>query len=228
MGSPTILSRARYAEDCLEEAVGEGACQYVILGAGMDTFAFRRPELLRQIEVFEVDHPATQEYKRHRISELGWEIPRRMHFTALDLTRERLADALIGSGFNPSRLTFVSMLGVSMYLEREVFFSVLSDITGIVPAGSSVVFDYLHPQALSPENSDRRAKSSRERVARIGEPMKSGFNPSELAAEMSRFGLRLRQNLGPYDIEARYFRGCHGAYPAHSYGHFAWAVTAQQ
>ena len=92
-----VLSRARYTEDALEKAVRQGVKQYVILGAGMDTFAFRRPEMMDCLEVFEVDHPATQNLKLLRLSELGWEHPEHLHFIPIDFTKENLATALTRS-----------------------------------------------------------------------------------------------------------------------------------
>jgi methyltransferase (TIGR00027 family) len=90
-------SRARYAEDALEKAVNQGVKQYVILGAGMDTFAFRQPEMMEKLEVFEVDHPSTQEFKLHRLAELGWKHPAKLHFIPLDFTKESLVTALSSS-----------------------------------------------------------------------------------------------------------------------------------
>ncbi len=92
MQATNVLSRARYTEDALERAVRQGVKQYVILGAGMDTFAFRRPELLEQLEVFEIDHPATQNFKLLRLADLGWEHPAQLHFIPIDFTKENLAD----------------------------------------------------------------------------------------------------------------------------------------
>ena len=97
-----LFCRARYAEETLEKAVRQGVKQYVILGAGLDTFAFRRSDLMEQLEVFEVDHPATQEFKLHRIAELGWKIPAKLHFIPIDFTKESLATALTRSSYyNP-------------------------------------------------------------------------------------------------------------------------------
>ena len=98
--APIVLARACYAEEMLEKAIAAGASQYVILGAGLDTFAYRRPELMSKITVFEVDHPASQEYKRRRIRELGWECPSNLHFVAVDFARNSLSTELEHSGFN--------------------------------------------------------------------------------------------------------------------------------
>lgn len=142
--STNVLSRARYTEDALEDAVRQGVKQYVILGAGMDTFVFRRPEMMDCLEVFEVDHPATQNFKLLRLEELGWEHPAHLHFLPIDFTKENLATALTrSSAYDPNVKSFFSWLGVTMYLTREEVFATLCSITNIAPPGSAVIFDYL-------------------------------------------------------------------------------------
>jgi methyltransferase (TIGR00027 family) len=165
-----VLSRARYTEDALEEAVRQGVKQYVILGAGMDTFAFRRPEMMDYLEVFEVDHPATQNLKLLRLSELGWELPEHLHFIPIDFTKENLATALIRSSAYDSNIkSFFSWLGVTMYLTREEVFKTLRSITGIAPEGSVVIFDYLDSDAFIPEKSSPKMKKKQEVFQKLGE-----------------------------------------------------------
>lgn len=119
-----IIARARYAEDTLEKAVSQGVKQYVILGAGLDTFAFRRSELIEQLEVFEIDHPATQGFKLHRLDELGWKHPAKLHFIPIDFTKENLVTALTRSSYySPKVKSFFSWLGVTMYLTPEEVFA---------------------------------------------------------------------------------------------------------
>jgi len=221
----SILARARYAEDSLEQAVRQGVKQYIILGAGMDTFAFRRPEMLEQIQVFEVDHPATQAFKRRRLAELGWEQPAQLHFVPVDFTQDSLAVALSSSSYDPQALSFFSWLGVTYYLPRDAVFATLRTIADIAPAGSTVVFDYLDTDAFVPGRAAKRIKVLMERVRQLGESMKAGFDPSTLAADLSRLGLRLREDLIPTDIEERYFQGRTDGYHAYKHTHFAWAVV---
>lgn len=127
-GPAMTLGRARYAEDSLDKAVGQGVKQYVILGAGFDTFAFRHPEMLEKLQVFEVDHPATQAFKRHRIAELGWEQPAQLHFVPVDFEQESLAAALRRSSYNPYVPSFFSWLGVTYHLIRlrQLFYPEIS------------------------------------------------------------------------------------------------------
>jgi methyltransferase (TIGR00027 family) len=221
MGLPHVLSRSRYAEDNLELAVQQGVGQYVILGAGLDTFAFRRPDLLRQVQVFEVDHPATQAFKRNRLAELKWDIPSHLHFVPVDFTKESLADALRGTSYDVQTKSFFSWLGVTMYLTRDEVFATLRSIADMAPAGSAVIFDYFVPEEDTPH-----MKEMREGLRKIGEPMKTTLDPSTLAVELERVGLRLHENASPSDIQERYFQSRTDGYQASHHVRFAWAVVA--
>ena len=219
-------SRARYAEDALEKAVKQGVKQYVILGAGMDTFAFREPEMMEKLEVFEVDHPATQEFKLHRLAELEWEHPAKLHFISIDFTKESLVTALTSSSSYDQKVkTFFNRLGVTYFLTRDEVFTTLRSITEIAPAGSIVVLDYLDIDAFIPEKSSPQIQKSLEYLRKIGEPMITGFNPSTLAEELASLGFSLQENLSPADIEERYFKGRTDGYHAYEYAHFACAVV---
>jgi methyltransferase (TIGR00027 family) len=220
----TTISRARYAEDALVSAVQGGVRQYILLGAGMDTFAFRRPEMMEQLAVFEVDHPATQAFKRGRLAELQWELPPRLHFIPVDFSKDSLAAALCGSSHEPAQTSFVSWLGVTYYLTREVVLSTLRSIAALAGPGGTVVFDYLHPDAFSPERTSKRTQWTLEAVRRAGEPMKTGFDPSALAGDLESCGWRLQENLSPSDIQKRYFAGRTDGYHASPHIHFAQAM----
>jgi methyltransferase (TIGR00027 family) len=220
-----VLSRARYVEDCLEQAVGRGAQQYVILGAGMDTFAFRRLDLLGRLQVFEVDHPETQAFKRQRLAAVGLEPPPALHFLPADLERENLASVLQHSSYDPNRLTFVGWMGVTYYLELESVFATWRDLAEVAPAGSSVVFDYLDTAFFAPENPHKSVRAVLDNVRRIGEPMRTGFDPPALALHLARLGFRLQEDLSASAIEARYFRERTDGYHAGHHIHFAWAAV---
>ncbi len=222
---PVTLSRSRYTEDRLEEAIRQGVRQYVLLGAGFDTFAFRRPDLLGLLQVFEVDHPVTQAMTRERIARSGWEIPPQLHFVPVDFNKESLADALHRSSYNAHTLTLFSWLGVTYYLTREVVFATLEALTGIAPRLSTVIFDYMDTDAFIPEKAARRTQLMQHGASRVGEPMKAGFDPQSLAADVNRVGLTLLENLGPSDIEVRYFQGRTDRYHAFEHVHFARAIV---
>jgi methyltransferase (TIGR00027 family) len=225
-GINNVTSRARYAEDNLEKAIQQGVKQYVILGAGMDTFAFRRPEMLEKLEVFEVDHPATQEFKLHRLAELGWKHPAKLHFIPIDFTKESLVTALTSSSFyDPDVKSFFSWLGVINFLSRDEAFATLRSITEIAPTGSLVVFDYLDTDAFIPEKMSPQMREFKDFLLKIDEPIITGFNPATLAEEFACLGFQLHENLSPDDINGCYLQGCTDGYHAQEYGHFACAVV---
>lgn len=223
-GSGSIISRARYTEDNLLKAVRQDVRQYVILGAGMDTFAFRHPEMLEQLQVFEVDHPATQGFKRNRIAQLGWELPKNLHFIPVDFTKESLTSVLTRSSYDSKTPSFFSWLGVTYYLTRDDVFSTLRNIASVAPPGSMVIFDYLDTDAFVPERASKRLQLTMKTYAKVGEPVITGFDPPTLAADLERIGLRLHENLNPTDIEERHFKGRTDRYHAGEHVHYAWAV----
>lgn len=219
------LSRSRYTEDALEEAVRQGVRQYVILGAGMDTFAFRHPEMLDQIKIFEVDHHATQDFKRQRLAELNWELPKNLYLVPVDFTKESLTAALTRSSYDPQTLSFFSWLGVTYYLPREAVFTTLRAFADAAPAGSTIIFDYMDTDAFVPGRAAKRIQMSIEKCREWGEPLITDFDPYMLAEDLKRLGLRLHENLSPSDIQRRYFRGRTDGYYAVEHVHFAWAVV---
>jgi methyltransferase (TIGR00027 family) len=172
----TVIMRARYAEDALADAVGRGFRQYVIVGAGMDSFALRRPSFARDLDVFEVDHPWTQEYKTDRLARCGIERPSRLHLVAVDLGETGLDEALAGSAFRRGDPVFFSWLGVTTYLTRAANLATLRAIASCAPPGSEVVFSYLDQQILDGDGGPMR--EARAQVASLGEPWVSGFHPA--------------------------------------------------
>ena len=225
-GINNVASRARYSEDNLAKAIQQGVKQYVILGAGMDTFAFRRPEMMEKLEVFEVDHPATQEFKLHRLAELGWKHPAKLHFIPIDFTKENLVTALTSSSFyDPDVKSFFSWLGVINFLSRDEAFATLRSITEIAPTGSMVVFDYLDTDAFIPEKISPQMREFKDFLLKIEEPIITGFNPATLAEEFACLGFRLHENLSPQDIKECYMKGHMDGYHVQENGHFACAVV---
>lgn len=226
-GAPAIvLGRARFSEELLEQAVKEGVRQYVILGAGMDTFAWRRPDLLAHLEVFEIDHPSTQNHKRQRLREVGLEEPERLHFLPLDFSLDNLTKALGRSAYDPQAPTFFSWLGVTYYLPWEAILSTWRAISEVAPPGSAVTFDYLDAAAFDPARVSRRVQIMMEIVTRVGEPMITGFAPETLAADLAAEGLQLQENLDPAAIQERFFQGRPDGYHACEHAYFAWAQVA--
>jgi methyltransferase (TIGR00027 family) len=227
LGAPAmVLSRARYNEDILEEAVRSGVTQYVILGAGMDTFAYRRPDLMEKLTVFEVDQPGTQAHKRQCLARLGREHPEQLHFIPVDFSREDLGAALKGSSYDLQASSFFSWLGVTYYLSRQALLDTFRAVAAVAAPGSSIIFDYLDAAACDPDRASKQVRILMDLVEGVGEPMISGFEPSKLAEDLAQAGLRLVEDLGPEGIQARFFAGRADGYRAGEYAHFAWAVVA--
>jgi methyltransferase (TIGR00027 family) len=170
-----MAARSRYAEDELARAVALGVRQYAVLGAGLDTFAYRNPHL--DLRVFELDHPATQSWKREQLQAAGITIPPSLTFVPIDFEQQTLSDSLEQSGFNASAAAFVSWLGVTPYLTREACMTTLSFIAKL-PAGSGVVFDFAVDPALLNPGQRQSLDALSTRVARYGEPFQLFFDPA--------------------------------------------------
>jgi methyltransferase (TIGR00027 family) len=200
-----IAARSRFAEDELKAAVARGVRQYVVLGAGLDTFACRNPYSASDLHVFEVDHPATQTWKRARLAEAGISVPSSVTFVPTNFESETLADALRESDFKPDRATFFSWLGVTPYLTPEAAVATLTFIASM-PAESGVAFDYaVERSSLSPlEQMALDALASR--VVKAGEPFQLFLNSEALMGMLKAMGFRHVDDLGPEEIEARYFK----------------------
>jgi methyltransferase (TIGR00027 family) len=200
-----MAARSRFAEDELARAVARGVRQYVVLGAGLDTFAYRNPHAALGLRVFEVDHPATQEWKRARLLSAGIEIPAETVFVPVNFERQSLAGALPSAGFRAGEPAFFSWLGVVPYLTEGAFLATMSFIAGLPPA-SGVVFDYaVERHALGPlEQLALDALASR--VAAAGEPFQLFFDPAVLAAQLRQLGFRHLEDLDAAEINSRYFR----------------------
>ncbi len=197
-----ISLRTRFAEDACAAAAARGVRQLVVLGAGLDTYAYRSP-FRRRLRIFEVDHPATQAWKRERLTEAGISIPDWLAFAPIDFERETLANGLAAAGFDPTQQTFFTWLGVVPYLTEQAIWSTLRFIGGL-PGGAHVVFDYSDPPAsFGPEL--RAYHDAREaRVAELGESWISFFEPAQLHAKLNGLGFVEVEDLGPPQIAARF------------------------
>jgi methyltransferase (TIGR00027 family) len=217
-----IAVRTRFAEDALAVAIERGVRQLVVLGAGLDTYAYRNP-LGDRLRVFEVDHPATQTWKRQRLRDAAIPLPSSLTFVPVDFERETLAERLTAAGFDRRQQTFFTWLGVVPYLNQDAVWSTLGFIASL-PHGAHVVFDYSDPPAsLSPE---RRASHERraQRVAGLGEAWITYFEAEELHAQLVALGFAEIEDLGPARIASRYFPGRTGSLPDKG-GHVIRAAT---
>lgn len=202
--SPTTLARAAYCEEALLHEVKLGVQQYVILGAGMDTFAFRHPELAGSLEIFEVDHPATQDFKKQRLESAHLTIPDHLHFISMDFRHQLLYPSLSGVGFNDQR-TFFSLLGVSYYLAKEELSRLLKHAFTTLLEGSSIVLDYADERLFEEKGLSNRVENMVKLAAAGGEPMKSCFTYPEMEKMLEECGLLIYQHLSPADIQERFF-----------------------
>jgi methyltransferase (TIGR00027 family) len=200
-----VIIRARYTEDALQAAVARGIEQYVIIGAGFDSFACRRPAYASQMNVFEVDHPATQALKRKRLADCNVAASDLLHFVAADLSAEDLQTALGRSSFDPARPTFFSWLGVTIYLTREANLATLRAIASCAPEGSELVFTYVDQVAFDPDHAATESfRKLGAEVSSVGEAFLSGFDPGAIGGQLLGVGLRLLEDLNGEQMVQRY------------------------
>jgi methyltransferase (TIGR00027 family) len=198
-----IAARSRFADEALARAVARGTRQAVVLGAGLDTLALRNPHAEAGLRIFEIDHPATQAWKRERLAAAGIAEPMTVTFVPLDFERDTLGDALAVAGFRSDAQAFFVWLGVVPYLTRDAIFATLAFVAGI--SGGEVVFDYGVPREGRGETSRAAFARRSERVAALGEPWISLFEPAELAERLRGLGFDGIEDLGSAEIAARYF-----------------------
>jgi methyltransferase (TIGR00027 family) len=198
-----MVARARLAEDTLAAAYRQhNARQYLVLGAGLDTFACRQH--FAGLRVFEVDHPATQTWKREMLAAAGIDVPASATLVPVDFERDSLRDQLTAAGFDFAQPTVTAWLGVVPYLTRAAFRATLALLAQFAP-GSEAVFDYAQPrEALSPVQQKMHDSISA-RVAQAGEPFQLFFTPQHLAAELTGAGLRVAEDVGAEELNALYF-----------------------
>ncbi|MGD0820968.1 MAG: class I SAM-dependent methyltransferase [Desulfomonilia bacterium] len=193
-----VVLRSRFAEDRLAAAVLRGITQYVILGAGFDTFALRQPPWAQALKIFEVDHPGTQTMKRSHLAAAGLAMPQNTAFADIDFEHESLLDGLLRYHVSMDEPTFFSWLGVTMYLKEDAIDAVLRSVATF-PAGSEIVLTFVRPPGDSPSPLARR-------TAGLGEPWVSYFEPDVLEVKLRGLGFARVEFLSPEEAEVRYFR----------------------
>ncbi len=201
-----VVARARFVEDLMVEQAGRGVDQYVILGAGLDTFAQRRPEIASGLTVFEVDQSGPQKWKRQRLVELGFGIPQWLRLVPVDFEAESWWDRLLSAGFDPSRPAVVAETGVSMYLTREANIQTLQRISTLAP-GSTLAMTFQLPLDLL-DAEERSIREVVENAARAsGVPFLSLFSPDELIELAEAAGFASAQHVSTSTLTQRYFAG---------------------
>jgi methyltransferase (TIGR00027 family) len=203
----SILARARFVEDLLEEQAARGVGQYVILGAGLDTFAQRRPELASRLRVFEVDQPGTQAWKRQRLVELGFGIPPPLRLVPVDFERgDSWLERLAASGFNAGLPALVASTGVSMYLTRDAIAATLRQIAGLAP-GSTLIMSFMLPVELADPDVRPGIEAAVRGARANGTPFISFFTPREMLALAREAGFRDAKHVSAADLAELYFAG---------------------
>ena len=197
-----MAARTRYVEDRLADAVANAITQYVILGAGLDTFAYRNPFL--SLQVFEVDFPATQAWKQTKLAEAGIALPAGLSFVPLDLERKELAEALVEAGFDMRRAAFFSWVGMVPYLTIDAFRATLATV-GRLPRGSGITFDFVDwPDTLT-QPRRKVFNGLAKKLATAGEPLRLFLSPQELEHELSGAGFDRIEQVGIERLNEIYF-----------------------
>lgn len=199
-----MVVRSRFAEDELAKAVASGIRQYVILGAGLDTFAYRNPH--PDLQVFEVDHPATQAWKHERLAAGNIHIPASTSFVPADFERHSLAEELAASSFDPHAPAFFSWLGVTPYLTDRAFAQTMEFVASMPPP-SGIALDYSIPRSSLNPREQMALDALTARVAHAGEPLRLFFDPAELDARLRNLGFSYIEDLGRDEMNARYTSG---------------------
>lgn len=203
----SVVARARFIEDLVIEEIAHGVSQYVILGAGLDTFAQRRPEIAARLKVFEVDKPGPQAWKRQRLIDLGFGIPEWLRFVPVDFEAAGSWRAgLVTAGFDVSKPAIVVSTGVSMYLTKDANAAMLRQVAALAP-GSTLAMTFLLPLELA-DPEVRPGLEMAEKGARAsGTPFLSFFTPPEILALAREAGFREARHVSAADLTQRYFAG---------------------
>jgi methyltransferase (TIGR00027 family) len=203
----SIVARARFIEDLVAEQAGRGVAQYVLLGAGLDTFAQRRPEIASRMRIFEVDQPGPQAWKRQRLTELGYGVPDWLRLVPVNFEQNgSWWQQLAAAGFDPGQPAVVASTGVSMYLSKDATAATLRQLAGLAP-GSTLAMTFLLPRDLL-EDADRAGLRAADQGARAsGTPFVSFYAPQEMLAMAREAGVAGVRHVSGASLGERYFAG---------------------
>jgi methyltransferase (TIGR00027 family) len=199
-----MIMRSRYTEDALSRAIAGGTSLYVILGAGLDSFAWRHPHLATTVRVFEIDHPASQQWKRLRLQELGIDEPANLTFLPIDFEKQTLLSGLREGGYPLEKPAFLSWLGVTQYLTREAVLGTLKQVA-MLPSGTQISFTLVLPQDLLASDDQGFFAMAAAGAAARGEPWVTFFEPAELTSQLRELGFTCVEHFSPADANIRYF-----------------------
>lgn len=202
----SIVARARFIEDLVIEQSRNGIHQYVILGAGLDTFAQRRPPIASQVQIYEIDQPDTQTWKQQRLIELGFDIPKSLHFVSVNFEISSWWEQLINAGFDTGKPAVVACTGVSLYLTKDAILATLRQIATLAPDSKLAMTFYLPMDLLDEE--DKPLQQIAEKGARAaGTPFISFFTPEETLALAREAGFKEVEMVSSGTLAKRYFAG---------------------
>lgn len=199
----SLVVRSKFAEDEVSRAVAAGVRQYVVLGAGLDTFAYRNPYEAMGLRVYEVDHPATQRSKKKCLEQAGIPAPGNLIFVPVDFEQEALMECLCAVGFREEQPACISWMGVTVYLSEEAIFRLLS-VVAHLPRGSSVFFDYHVPKIMLDSVQQAIVEVMKQKVAAFGEPWITTFEPTSLREQCLALGFREAENYDSNELNKRY------------------------
>jgi methyltransferase (TIGR00027 family) len=221
IGRLITTARSRIAEDALSRAVERGVRQVVILGAGLDTFALRNPHGAQQIRIYEVDHAATQAWKRQRLGEAQIALPPWLILVPVDFERDDLGEKLVAAGFEQNLPAFFTWLGVVPYLTEDAIGRTLNYMSSI--QNSEVVFDYTEPPEAFSEEMRETVTKRTEQLEKIGERWASRFEPAGMAAILRSHGFCAIEDISFQEIASRFGRSVQGLAPGHAGVHVVHA-----
>jgi methyltransferase (TIGR00027 family) len=214
------LARAKFVDEATIRLSTEGLEQLVVLGAGFDTTVFRLRDHLKHVRVFEVDHPATQRVKLAKLSQQRLPLP--VRFVPVDFERESFAQKLTEAGFDSSKRTLLTWLGVTYYLTPEAVNKTVAEVAQLLAPGSRFIFDFVPPEAQSGGMADQALQSGLREATRLGEPFLCGLDPDTLPAWLAQYGFG---QLGCFDhawLRQRYCKGCRAPV------RFMWLAEAER
>lgn len=218
--SPTPLGRAAFSEKALERAVHMGAKQYLIFGAGYDTFAYRQPTWADRLEIFEIDHPTTANDKRQRISNANIAIPHNVHYIEADFTKEAWQKMLMNHKiFDSSKISCCTILGVAYYLSKQTFEDLISVISNLLPKGSTIIFDYPDENSYT-ERAGERAKKQSILAGGANEKMLASYSYFDIEQLLSSYGFLIYEHLNPKEMTEQYFNDYNMANPLNTMSGF--------
>lgn len=202
----SIVARARFIEDLMVEQSGQGIGQYVILGAGLDSFAQRRPEIASKLHIYEIDQPDTLAWKQQRLIELGYGVPAHLHFVPVDFETSSWWAELLKAGFEADKPAVVACTGVTLYLTREAIVSTLRQLAGLAPGTTTAITLYLPVELLEGEDK-MLMEISMKGASASGTPMISFFSPEEMLDLARKAGFKTAKLVSTKDMEQLYFTG---------------------